>query len=146
MKVGIDLGTTNSAVAFIDAAEAADADFPPIHVLPIEQQVDAHRIGTLRTLPSFLFLSDPPVVGAYAREQGALVPTKTVHSAKSWLSNSEADRTAKLLPWDAHEEGRVLSPVEASAQYLSFLARTWEQTRGSKLAQEGIVLTVPASF
>ena len=61
MNVGIDLGTTNSALAYIDPHEAAEAEFPPIHVLPVEQQIDANRTGTLRTLPSFLYLSDPPV-------------------------------------------------------------------------------------
>ncbi len=146
MNVGIDLGTTNSALAYIDPQEAAESDFPPIHVLPVEQQIDATRTGTLRTLPSFLYLSEPPVVGAYAREQGALVPTKTVHSAKSWLSNSEADRTAKLLPWDGQEEGRVLSPVEASARYLAHLRSAWERTKGSPLSSQQVVLTVPASF
>ncbi|HEX4769467.1 MAG TPA: Hsp70 family protein [Bryobacteraceae bacterium] len=146
MKVGIDLGTTNSALAYIDPQEAAEADFPPIHVLPIEQQIDANRRGTLRTLPSFLYLSDPPVVGAFARDQGSLVPTKTVHSAKSWLSNSEADRTAKILPWDSQEEGRVLSPVEASTRYLAYFAESWEKSKGTRLADQDIVLTVPASF
>src|SRR6201989_1911139 len=144
MNVGIDLGTTNSALAFIDPAEAAEADFPPIHVLPIEQQIDANSRGTLRTLPSFLYLSDPPVVGAYARDQGALVPTKTVHSAKSWLSNSEADRTAKILPWDSQEEGRVLSPVEASSRYLAYLRDRWEHVKHSPIAEQQVVLTVPA--
>src|ERR1700722_14618202 len=146
MNVGIDLGTTNSALAYIDPQEAAEADFPPIHVLPIEQQLDATRTGTLRTLPSFLYLSDPPIVGAYARDQGALVPTKTVHSAKSWLSNSEADRTAKILPWDSQEEGRIFSPVEASARYLAHLRTQWERTKGTSLNQHSVVLTVPASF
>ncbi|HEX4164483.1 MAG TPA: Hsp70 family protein [Bryobacteraceae bacterium] len=146
MNVGIDLGTTNSALAYIDPAEAAESDFPPIHVLPIQQQLDATRTGALRTLPSFLYLSDPPVVGAFARDQGALLPTKTVHSAKSWLSNSEADRTAKLLPWDSQEEGRVLSPVDASASYLAHLRSAWESSRGSPLNDQQIVLTVPASF
>jgi molecular chaperone DnaK (HSP70) len=146
MNVGIDLGTTNSALSYIDPQEAAEADFPPIHVLPIEQQLDATHTGTLRTLPSFLYLSDPPVVGAYAREQGALVPTRTVHSAKSWLSNSEADRTAKLLPWDSTEEGRVLSPVEASTRYLTHLADSWSRVHGTKLGEQDVVLTVPASF
>ena len=146
MNVGIDLGTTNSALAYIDPQEAADADFPPIHILPIEQQVDANRTATLRTLPSFLYLSDPPVVGAYAREQAALVPTKTVHSAKSWLSNSEADRTAKILPWDAQESGRVLSPVEASTHYLAHLKDVWQRVKGTALPEQKIVLTVPASF
>jgi len=146
MYVGIDLGTTNSAVAYIDAKEAAEAEFPPIHALPVEQQIDQHRAGPLRTLPSFLYLSEPPVVGAYARDQGALVPTKTVHSAKSWLSNSEADRTAKILPWDSQEEGRVLSPVEASTRYLAHLSNAWQSTKKSPLAAEQVVLTVPASF
>ncbi|MGH6878237.1 MAG: Hsp70 family protein, partial [Rhizomicrobium sp.] len=146
MNVGIDLGTTNSALAYIDPQEAAEADFPPIHALSVEQQIDANRSAALRTLPSFLYLSDPPVVGAWARDQGALVPTQTVHSAKSWLSNSEADRTAKLLPWDATEEGRLLSPVEASSRYLAHLRDSWERTKGSPLASEQLVLTVPASF
>jgi molecular chaperone DnaK (HSP70) len=146
MKVGIDLGTTNSAVAYIDPKEAAEADYPPIHTLPIEQQVNANRIEPLRTLPSFIYISDPPVVGAWAREQGALVPTKTVHSAKSWLSNSEADRTAKLLPWDSEEAGRILSPVDASTQYLAYLRQAWEQAKSVPLADQDVVLTVPASF
>ena len=146
MNVGIDLGTTNSALAYIDPQEAAEADFPPIHVLPIEQQVDANRSAILRTLPSFLFLSEPPVVGAYARDQGALLPNKTVHSAKSWLSNSEADRTAKILPWDSQEEGRVLSPVDASMRYIAHLAESWKNTKGAPLSEQQVVLTVPASF
>ncbi len=146
MKVGIDLGTTNSAVAYIDPQEAAEADFPPIHILPIEQQLDATRTGALRTLPSFLYLSDPPIVGAFAREQGALLPTKTVHSAKSWLSNSEADRTAKILPWDAQDEGRIVSPVEASSRYLAHMGTAWQSTKQTSLADQEIVLTVPASF
>ena len=146
MKVGIDLGTTNSALAYIDVAEAAEADFPPIHILPIPQASGGQREETQRTLPSFLFLADQPVVGAYAREQGALYPTKTVHSAKSWLSNPEVDRTAKILPWDAQEEGRVLSPVEASAAYLRHLRDCWERAKGTPLAEQDVVLTVPASF
>src|SRR3954467_10742620 len=105
MKVGIDLGTTNSALSFIDPIEAGDGDFPPIHVLDIPQHVAPGRVEPRRTLPSFLYLGDQTYVGAYAREQGALVPTKSVHSAKSWLSNPEVDRTAKILPWDAQEAG-----------------------------------------
>jgi molecular chaperone DnaK (HSP70) len=146
MNIGIDLGTTNSALAYIDPQEAAESDFPPIHVLPIEQQVEANRIAALRTLPSFLYIADSPIVGAYARDQGALVPTRSVHSAKSWLSNSEADRTAKILPWDSQEEGRLFSPVEASSKYLAHLRTCWEGTKNSTLADQQVVLTVPASF
>lgn len=147
MSVGIDLGTTNSALAFIDPAEAENADFPPIHILEIPQPVRPGLIESQRTLPSFLYLGDDQsYVGAYAREQGALVPTKTVHSAKSWLSNPDVDRTAKVLPWDAQEAGRVLSPVEVSTLYLKHIREAWEARSKASLNDQRVVLTVPASF
>jgi hypothetical protein len=146
MKVGIDLGTTNSALAFIDPREAAEADFPPIHVLDIPQVVEQGRVEPRRTLPSFLYLGDQEYVGTFAREQGALVPTKSVHSAKSWLSNPDVDRTAKILPWDAQEAGRVLSPVEVSTRVLQALGKAWTEKMGDPLSAEEVVLTVPASF
>ena len=105
--VGIDLGTTNSAIAYIDPAEAGDQAFPPVEIQLVPQPVAEGRTEALRTLPSFLYLSDPPATGVWARELGALTPTKLVHSAKSWLSNPQVDRTAKILPWDAVEGGRV---------------------------------------
>jgi hypothetical protein len=144
MNIGIDLGTTNSALAFVNSAE--DADFPEIRILDIPQYVAQGRIEPRRTLPSFLYLGDQEYVGVYAREQGALVPTKCVHSAKSWLSNPEVDRTAKILPWDAQEGGRVLSPVEVSARVLSHMADVWKQTHDSAIGEHDVVLTVPASF
>jgi hypothetical protein len=147
MNIGIDLGTTNSALAFIDPSEAEDADFPPIHILPIPQNVRQNLIEPQRTLPSFLFLGDDATyTGIYAREQGALVPTRSVHSAKSWLSNPDVDRTAKILPWDAQEGGRVLSPVEVSALYLKHMREAWEASGNGPFNQQNIVLTVPASF
>ena len=146
MKVGIDLGTTNSALSFIDPIEAADADFPPIHVVDIPQTVAQGRIEARRTLPSFLFLGDQIYVGAFARDQGAIVPTKSVHSAKSWLSNPEVDRSAKILPWDAQEAGRVLSPVEVSTRILNQMSEAWQARFNTSLADQEIVLTVPASF
>jgi len=145
MKIGIDLGTTNSAFAFIDPREAEGLDFPPVHVLPIPQPVPGGNVEPRRTLPSFLYL-DGDLIGEGAREQGALVPTKLVHSAKSWLSNPEVDRTAKILPWDAQEAGRVLSPVEASARYLAHMRGAWEGSGRPPLAEQEVVLTVPASF
>ena len=99
-------------------------------VLDVPQYVAQGRVEARRTLPSFLYLGDQEYVGVYAREQGALVPTKSVHSAKSWLSNPEVDRTAKILPWDAQEAGRVLSPVEVSAKILKHLADAWEKQNG----------------
>ena len=144
--VGIDLGTTNSALAYALEGEAEDAAFPPVHVVDIPQSVAEGRIEARRTLPSFLYLSDPPIAGAHARDQGALTPTKLVHSAKSWLSNPQVDRTAKILPFDALESGRVLSPVEASARYIATMREAWEKSTGLQLAEHDTVLTVPASF
>src|SRR3954447_24404888 len=145
MKIGIDLGTTNSAMAYIDEREADDRDFPPLHIFETPQLVAAGRVEPRRTLPSFLFLEDGQPVGVYAREQGALVPTRSVHSAKSWLSNPDVDRTAKILPWDAQEAGRILSPVEVSARYIAHLREVWDKTN-APLAEQNVVLTVPASF
>jgi molecular chaperone DnaK (HSP70) len=151
MKVGIDLGTTNSALAWIDPAEAEDTSFPPIHIFEIPQLVAPNRIEARRTLPSFLFLEEGQPVGTYAREQGAIVPTRLVHSAKSWLSNSDVDRTAKILPWDAGEGGRVLSPVEVSTRFLAAMRDAWDEGWDQPghpgiLADQDVVLTVPASF
>ncbi len=146
MKIGIDLGTTNSALAWVDPTEAEDLNFPPIHIFEVPQLVAPGKIEPRRTLPSFMFLEDGRPVGVYAREQGALVPTRLVHSAKSWLSNPDVDRTAKILPWDSQETGRVLSPVEVSSDFLKKFREAWDQNQGTPLADQDIVLTVPASF
>src|SRR5436309_7384749 len=144
MNIGIDLGTTNSALAFTDVT--GEDDYPAIQVLNVPQYVALGRIEPRRTLPSFLYLGDQEYTGVYAREQGAIVPTKSVHSAKSWLSNPAVDRTAKILPWDAQEGGRVLSPVEVSTRILQHLAAAFENTHGSPIGGNNVVLTVPASF
>jgi molecular chaperone DnaK (HSP70) len=146
VKVGIDLGTTNSALAYIDEREGDDREFPPLHIFETPQLVAAGRTEPRRTLPSFLFLEDGQPVGVYAREQGAIVPTRLVHSAKSWLSNPDVDRTAKILPWDSQETGRVLSPVEVSARFIGKFREEWDRAMGAPLAEQDIVLTVPASF
>src|SRR5688572_1841565 len=146
MMVGIDLGTTNSALAWVDPDEAEGSDFPPIHLLDIPQHIDEHRVEARRLLPSFLYLGDQRYAGIYAREQAALVPTRVVSSAKSWLSNPEVDRTAKILPWDARDTERSVTPVEASMEYLAHLRRAWDESRRFPLSQQQVVLTVPASF
>ena len=147
MHIGIDLGTTNSALAFIDAAEAGEQDFPPVQIFETPQLVAAGRVEARRTLPSFLFLEDGQPVGAYARDQGSIVPTRLVHSAKSWLSNPDVDRTAKILPWDSQDTGRVLSPVEVSARFLAKFREEWDKAHSDRaLAAQNVVLTVPASF
>ena len=147
MNIGIDLGTTNSALAYIDAAEAGERDFPPVGIFETPQLVAAGRIEPRRTLPSFLFLEEGQPVGAYARDQGAIVPTRLVHSAKSWLSNPDVDRTAKILPWDSQDTGRVLSPVEVSSRFLAKFREEWDRAHPhAPLAAQDLVLTVPASF
>src|SRR5450759_1359497 len=146
MKIGIDLGTTNSALAWVDPREAEDVNFPPIHIFEVPQLVAPGKIEPRRTLPSFMFLEDGRPVGVYAREQGALVPTRLVHSVKSWLSNPDVDRTAKILPWDSQEVGRVLSPVEVSSRFLAKFRDEWDRVQSAPLAAQEIVLTVPASF
>ena len=78
MNIGIDLGTTNSALAYIDSTD--EADYPTIHVLDVPQYVAQGRVESRRTLPSFLYLGDQEYTGVYAREQGAIVPTKSVNS------------------------------------------------------------------
>jgi molecular chaperone DnaK (HSP70) len=143
MKIGIDLGTTNSALAWMDSSD----DDQTINVLEIPQFVAQGREERLRTLPSFLYLGDQNYVGAYAREQGALTPTRTVHSAKSWLSNADVDRRAKILPWDTQETARELSPVEVSAKFIEHMRKAWDAVNpADPLAEQDIVLTVPASF
>src|SRR5258705_11833634 len=146
MRIGIDLGTTNSALAYIDEREGGDRDFPAIHIFETPQLVAAGRVEARRTLPSFLFLEEGQPVGAYAREQGALVPTRLVHSAKSWLSNPEVDRTAKILPWDSQETGRVLSPVEVSARFLAKFRHEWDHAKGAPQPDQDSVRPAPAAF
>src|SRR5690242_18940937 len=130
MKIGIDLGTTNSALAYIDEREAEERDFPPLRIFEMPQLVAAGRVEPRRMLPSFLFLEEGQPVGVYAREQGALVPTRLVHSAKSWLSNPDVDRTATILPWDSQETRRVLSSVELTSRFLAKFRDEWDRAKG----------------
>jgi molecular chaperone DnaK (HSP70) len=152
---GIDLGTTNCAMA------VSDGRAPRVSAIP--QLVAAGEVGRQPTLPSFLYQIDDDAVraalpwnhsldfvaGVFARDEGALVPARQVASAKSWLANARVDRTAPLLPWGA-ESGPKLSPVEASARLLAHLRDAWNHehagTDAVPLEQHPIVLTVPASF
>ncbi len=158
--VGIDLGTTNSAVAAIDTRARQRA----IHCFPITQLVAEGRTAERPTLPSALYLAGEhdvaagalalpwsedrrEVVGEFARIQGARVPARLITSAKSWLTHGGVDRTAKILPWGAPEEVPHLSPVAASARILSHVRAAWDAAHpDASLVEQDIVLTVPASF
>lgn len=163
--VGIDLGTTNSAIAFVDTQ--AESSFKAVHPFPILQIASKGFVQPRSTLPSFCYQilegewsageiklpwngSSSYMVGEMAREQGALVPTRLVASAKSWLCNASADRLDRILPPTAEISQRI-SPVEATRRYLAHMRDAWNHTiaRGDHQAefeQQEIVLTVPASF
>jgi hypothetical protein len=164
--VGIDLGTTNSALARCDAADAEQES--RIEVRSIPQLVNPSEVAERTLLPSFLYIpgeSDFPkgslalpwepepkfVIGELARKRGAESPNRLVASAKSWLSYAAVNRSAPILPWQAPEEVPKLSPVEASSQLLKYLCTVWDsgEARGQPglaLAEQDVLLTVPASF
>jgi Hsp70 protein len=164
--VGIDLGTTNSALARCDAGAAEEVS--RIEVCSIPQLVNPNEVAERTLLPSFLYIPgefDFPkgslalpwepepkfVIGELARKRGAESPNRLVASAKSWLSYAGVDRTAPILPWQAPEEVPKLSPVEASSQFLQYLRTVWDsgdagQQGEHALAEQDVLLTVPASF
>jgi molecular chaperone DnaK (HSP70) len=164
--VGIDLGTTNSALSYVDLADPAET--PPIRLYKIPQLVDQARVEALPWLPSFLYLPgahdlptgatalpwDPGrdfAVGTFARDQGALVPARLVASAKSWLCHSGVDREQGILPWGSPSDVPHVSPIDASSRYLQHMREAWDQGMSNgrpewTLSQSDVVLTVPASF
>jgi hypothetical protein len=164
--VGIDLGTTNSALACCNATAAEGKS--QIEVRSIPQLVDPNEVAERTLLPSFLYIPgefDFPkgslalpwehepklVIGELARKRGAESPNRLVASAKSWLSYAAVNRTAPILPWQAPEEVPKLSPVEASSQFLQYLRAVWDsgeagEQRQLALAEQDVLLTVPASF
>jgi hypothetical protein len=155
--IGIDLGTTHSAVGFVELErEGARSE-----ILRVPQLVAAGAIEERELLPSFLYLpheSEGPqvlpwdaertfAVGEHARARGVEAPTRLVSSAKSWLSHSGVDRHVGILPIGAPEDVEKISPVEASWRYLEHLSEAFEHHfKDLRLAEQEVVLTVPASF
>ena len=159
-SIGIDLGTTNCAMAF-EPLDVADIG---TQVFPIQQWEKPGALSEFATLPSFLYLppdqeaaalggGDRWVPGRFARKQAAALPGRVVHSAKSWLCHHSVDRDAAFLPWrsDALAPEQRISPVQASAILLQYLRAAWD----SKWAADGpdfrfdaqeVTITVPASF
>ena len=159
-SLGIDLGTSNSAIAFSDLASDQTI------IIPVAQIVGQNQLGDRPTLASALYLPHPnefpgglappwgdpadiALIGQFARDHGALVPDRLVASAKSWLSNPHIDPRQALLPWQSDIQEGKLSPFECSQRYLHHLKQAFlyaEQGRGWDLADGRVVLTVPASF
>jgi len=159
--VGIDLGTSNSAVAYIDRSKGADA---PVLNFPIVQTIRPSDMRPQALLPSALYLQHPDelpaetvalpwdpapsqIVGEFARWQGSKVPSRLITSAKSWLSHAGIDRTAPILPWGAPPDIQKMSPVEASARLLLHIRNAWNHAHPEALLENlDVVITVPASF
>jgi molecular chaperone DnaK (HSP70) len=155
-SVGIDLGTTHSALAFSDDPESQTK------VLEVPQLVARGVVETRPLLPSFLYFGHESegalslpwdasrtfVVGEFARARAAEAPSRVVSSAKSWLCHTGVDRRAPILPPGAPEDVEKISPVEASFRYLDHLAESWKARAADMpdLASQSIVLAVPASF
>ncbi|AMV29044.1 Chaperone protein HscA [Gemmata sp. SH-PL17] len=164
--VGIDLGTTNIAVAFVDTASKA-AGGPRLHTFHVPQVVAAGQVQEHDLLPSFLYIPGPhdlapgaidlpwkknptDTAGLFARNHGSKVPGRQVSSAKSWLCHPGVDRTAPLLPWAGPPDVPRLSPLEVSAKYLKHIVEAWNNAPNrkdaDKLEEQTVVVTVPASF
>lgn len=162
--IGIDLGTTNSCVAYVDTLSPK----PAIQPFKIPQLTDTGYLEAQTTLPSYCYLATVEenvkgalnlpwrnhcdyVVGYFARNQGARVPTRLVASAKSWLCHPAVNRRDKILPFEAYDEKKRISPVEASARYLSHIKDAWNHVIAqgdleAEFGEQEIILTVPASF
>lgn len=165
--VGIDLGTTNTVVAY---AEAVDSN-PEVQIFPLPQLVASGEVAALPLLPSACYLyadgeldagdiglpwqpglagnggGDGIIVGQWARELGEKTPGRLVASAKSWLSHSRVDRNAAILPWGDVGNVRKISPVQASALFLKHVRSAWNHRfPRHPLERQVVVITVPASF
>jgi molecular chaperone DnaK (HSP70) len=160
-SIGIDLGTTNCAMAFEGLDAAAQGE-----VFLISQWETTTRFSEAATLPSFLYLlsqheaaqmseNGTPraewIPGRFARTRAAESPGRVVHSAKSWLCHHGVDRSASFLPWRSDEipvEKRI-SPIRASALLLEYLRAAWDArfaSQGRRFDDQEITITVPASF
>ena len=160
--IGIDLGTTNSAVAYVDT-RAAD---PRVRVFDVPQLVAPGEVAPRRQLPSFVYLAGDldlaphetvlpwptpagelrPVVGELARNQGARMASRMIASAKSWLCHPGVDRHAPILPW-GEGDGPKLSPVGAQALILGHVRAAWDHEHpDAPFVEQEVLVTVPASF
>lgn len=172
--IGIDLGTTNSAVAYVDT-NTADTR---VRVFEVEQLVAPGEVAPRRQLPSFVYMASdidlaphetalpwrpaPPksadpqaapvsmalrtVVGELARSQGARMASRMIASAKSWLCHPGVDRQAAILPW-GDSDGPKLSPINAQAQVLRHIREAWDhEFPNAPFDEQEVLVTVPASF
>ncbi|MCK4526893.1 molecular chaperone DnaK [candidate division WOR-3 bacterium] len=139
--IGIDLGTTNSAVAIVEQSE------PEIITNPEGE----------RTTPSVVaFKGDEKLVGLQAKRQLLINPQNTVYSVKRFMGRryKEVDNEIKEVPFTIiqgpHKDARikvgdkVYSPPEVSAMILQYLKKAAEDYLGREVKKA--VITVPAYF
>ena len=163
--IGIDLGTTNSALSYVENSPDADPFAQPkVELLAIPQLVNPSEMRDESLLPSFLYVPgatdfpagsialpwDPQpetVVGRLAQKRGIENAGRLVSSAKSWLSHGGVDRTAPILPFRAPDGVPKYSPVEASRRYLDHLRHAWDSKMpDAPFTEQHVLVTVPASF
>ena len=143
--IGIDLGTTNSAVAVMEGGDPT--------IIPSAE-------GT-RTVPSVV-ATDPKSserrVGKSARNQAVVNPDNTIFSAKRFMGRKFTDKGVKeataQMPYEVsaapngdvqiHMGGRTYSPPEIGAMVLQKLKTDAEAYLGEEVTQA--VITVPAYF
>lgn len=169
--VGIDLGTTHTVVAYAEITD--DLENSPMHIFNIDQLIAPGEVARKPLLPSFRYHPaqgemdatqlvlpwtpepvngeiDTVIIGELARELGAKVEGRQVVSAKSWLSHPNVDRNEAILPWSStasKSDVKKVSPVIASASYLNHVRQSWDyHHKNAKLADQEVVITVPASF
>lgn len=156
--VGIDLGTSNTAIARFEPRGNA------LEIVPIRQRISATEVGERPLLPSFLYLPgayelpaestslpwDPErdyLVGEFARYQGSRVPGRCVVSAKSWLAHRSVDPSEPTLPWERASDLKPVSAVAAITRYLEHIVEAWNfRFPNDSLQGSEVVLTIPASF
>ena len=157
--LGIDLGTTNCGFASV-----APDPHAPVELFSIPQLTNPGEVQSAPILESALYLAregefaagaldlpwqegSPRITGRLAARRGVETLGRLVTSAKSWLSSTEADRTAPILPVDAPDGAPRVSPLEASRAYLEHLKQAWDHVHPeTPFERQDVVLTVPASF
>lgn len=161
--IGIDLGTTHSALAYVDIA-GSDGETTVHGTLPIPQLTAPGTVESMPLLPSFLYLPHADemadgdlvlpwpaggqhAVGELARSRGATTPIRLVSSAKSWLCHPGVDRRASILPHDAPSEVARVSPLDASTRYLEHVRNAWDHAHPeAPFGEQDVTVTIPASF
>jgi hypothetical protein len=162
--VGIDLGTSNTALAWRKVGDTTS------HILAIDQLLEPGRIGQSQTLASQIYFpavgeatpetltvpweiadASSVVTGAWARQRSIEAPERTITSAKSWLCNQRINRTEACLPWKSDTTENRLSPIAASSLYIQHVINCFEYSRRQAgefidWNEVHVVLTVPASF